>query len=303
LAKEIITVSQAIVGERTLDPFEFGKDYIAEHFGSNVALATQQMTHSRFRQNPLPFTDHILQALALTGTESVLDLGCGNGFVLRDVVSRLRDGGAAVGFDISETMLELAQRNVNLAWVPLTFQNGTAEDLSRFRDGQFDRVMANFIFHYIEQPDVVCEEVKRVTAGSGHSVISIETRGSMHEMYDQHFAAMERVGFPDDFMARLPRGRRGTMTLDNAGEILSTHFTRVEERPYPDSLRFHAPEQFMRFYGEGHRYLGVRANADERITEQLIGRLHAEVEGVVRERIEKVGYFEISKRTSVFVCS
>ena len=107
-------MSQTTVGERTLEPFNFGEEYIREHFGDNVALATQQMTHSRFRQNPLPFTDHILQALALNGTESVLDLGCGNGFVLRDVVSRLRDGGQAVGFDISPRMLELAQRNVNL---------------------------------------------------------------------------------------------------------------------------------------------------------------------------------------------
>src|SRR5437870_3973377 len=99
-------MTQLSAGPTVTAQFNFGLDYIRTHFGNNAALATQQMTHNRYRQNPEPLIDHILRSLDLSGRETVLDLGCGNGFILRDVVSRLRDGGRAVAVDISPAMLE-----------------------------------------------------------------------------------------------------------------------------------------------------------------------------------------------------
>jgi ubiquinone/menaquinone biosynthesis C-methylase UbiE len=283
--------------------FSFGLDYIRDHFGNNTALATQQMTHNLYRDNLEPLVDHIFRCLELTGRESLLDLGCGNGFVLRDVVSRMRHGGRAVAVDISPAMLELAKRNVTVSWVPLEFAEGRAQDLSRFRDGEFDRVMANFIFHYIEEPDVVLAEVARVVSDDGRALVTIEARESMPQMYGMHFAAMERVGFPAEFIKRLPRGRRGLMTLDNAGEYLASHFDRVEEKPYVDALRFESPEPYMNFYVAGHRFCGAKAMAGDEIPAELFDALYAEVEAEVSKRIAEVGHFELSKQNSVFVCS
>ncbi|MDT0266106.1 methyltransferase domain-containing protein [Streptomyces sp. DSM 44915] len=260
------------------------------------------MTHNLYRDNPEPLIDHILRALELTGRESVLDLGCGNGFILRDVVSRMRAGGRTIAMDIAPSMLELAKRNVTVSWAPLEFVEGQAEDLSRYADGEFDRVMANYIFHYIKDPDLVCGEIARVTSDTGRALITIEARGSMPEMYELHFASMEKAGFPADFIERLPRGRRGKMVLDNAEETLVKHFSSVEERPYPDTLRFETPEPFMQFYATGHKYCGAKAMAGDDFPESIFDRLHEEVETVVKQRISDVGYFEVSKRNSVFVC-
>lgn len=286
-----------------LEQFTFGLDYIREHFGDNAPLATQQMTHNRYRTNLQPLVDHIHACLDLTGRESLLDVGCGNGFVLRDIVSRMRDGGRVVALDISPTMLELAKRNVTVAWIPLEFTEGDAYDLSRFADGSFDRVMANFIFHYVDEPHAVLTELRRVTAADGRALVTIEARHSMPEMYEMHFEAMERVGFPADFIARLPRGRRGVMTLDNAAEFVADHFDSVEERPYADALRFETPEPFMNFYVVGHRYCGALAKAGDSIPQELFDALHADVESQVRARIAEHGHFELTKRNSVFVCS
>jgi SAM-dependent methyltransferase len=283
--------------------FVFGLEYIRGHFGTNTALATQQATHNLFRSNREPLADHILRCLELSGPERVLDLGCGNGFILRDVVSRLSAGGAAVAVDISPTMLELAEQNVTVCWVPLEFVEGRAESLPQFTDGEFDRIMANFIFHYIEDPDLVCTEIKRLLAPGGRALVSVEARGSMPEMYRMHFAAMAKVGFPEEFIARLPRGRRGNMVLDNSLEILSRHFGRVEERPYVDSLKFESTEPYMRFYADGHSYCGALPMAGDDLPETLFKHLHAEVKETVARRIEEHGYFELSKQNSVFVCS
>ncbi|MFF5481886.1 class I SAM-dependent methyltransferase [Streptomyces sp. NPDC012935] len=282
--------------------FDFGREYIRVHFGNNVALATQQMTHSVFRTNSQAHIDHLLSCLALTGRETLLDLGCGNGFILRDVVSRLRYGAKVTAVDISPDMLELAKRNVNVAWIPVEFREGKAEDLSMFRDGELDRVMANYIFHYIEDPDRVCGEIARVLSPEGHAIVSIEAKHSMPEMYNLHFEMMKRVGFPSDFIEKLPRGRRGLMTLDNAPEFLRRAFSSVEEKPYVDSLRFDKAEQFMDFYSNGHRLLGVRAHANESTPQSMIDELYKAVEEAVAKEISEVGYFEISKQVSVFVC-
>ncbi len=283
-------------------PFNFGLDYIRVHFGNNTALATQQMTHNLYRQNPMPLVDHILECLDLSGQETVLDLGCGNGFILRDVVSKMRHGGRTVAFDISPAMLELAKRNVTVSWAPLEFVEGRAEDLSRFPDGTFDRVMANFIFHYITEPDTVCAEIARVTSKSGHAIVTIEARHSMPEMYQMHFDSMAEAGFPEEFTARLPRTRRGKMVLDNAAEHLSRHFGSVEERPYLDALRFKTPEPFMEFYAAGHKFCGAKAMAGDEFPQSMFDQLYAGVETRVKAAIAEKGYFELSKQNSVFVC-
>lgn len=83
--------------------FRFGLKYIKEHFGTNTPLVTQQRAHSIYRVNPERHVDYLYRCLEFTGRESLLDVGCGNGFVLREIVSRLRDGARVVAVDISPT--------------------------------------------------------------------------------------------------------------------------------------------------------------------------------------------------------
>lgn len=283
-------------------PFDFGIEYIREHFGSNVPLATQQITHNLYRTNEERLVDQIVRELRLRGTESILDVGCGNGFILSEVVARLRDGGRATGIDVSPAMLELARSSVSRSVVPVDLIEGRAEDLSRFPEGHFERVMANFIFHYIDDPDQVCAELGRVVSKDGFVLVSIEARHSMPEMYNLHFEAMTRCDFPREFIDRLPRGRRGKMVLDNAQEILSRHFGEVTEHPYVDALEFKSAESFMRFYAAGHRYLGAKAMAGDVITPDHLDKLHLDVEEAIQSRIEKNGSFSLSKYNSIFVC-
>ena len=280
--------------------FRFGLKYIKEHFGTNTPLVTQQRAHSIYRVNPERHVDYLYRCLEFTGRESLLDVGCGNGFVLREIVSRLRDGARVVAVDISPTMLALARENTLGLWLPIDFAEGRAEDLSRYPDDSFDRVMANYIFHYIEEPDVVCAEIARVLDLDGIAAVAIEARHSMAEMYELHFEVMERVGFPADFINRLPRGRRGKMVLENTAETLQRHFAEVKEHPYVDALRFSSLDPFMQFYVAGHQFCGAKAMADESISEEAFESLYAEMEGEVLKRIGDKGYFELSKRNSVF---
>lgn len=65
----------------------------AEHFDRSVAA----------------YHDRLLAAAAITGTDRVLDIGCGTGQTTRDA-ARAAAGGSAVGVDLSARMLEVARR-------------------------------------------------------------------------------------------------------------------------------------------------------------------------------------------------
>src|SRR5438132_7535374 len=53
------------------------------------------------------FTEHLLGAAAITETDTVLDIGCGNGQTTR-LAARRASRGRAVGLDLSAPMLERA---------------------------------------------------------------------------------------------------------------------------------------------------------------------------------------------------
>ena len=86
--------------------------------------------------------DGVISALPKNG--KLLDLGCGTGLFMRRY---LREGGDAVGVDISIGMLKRAKSR-NFSDVSL----GNAEVLP-FRDGSFDAVSSLLAFSYFQNPD------------------------------------------------------------------------------------------------------------------------------------------------------
>ena len=82
----------------------FSHDYLTEHFGDNEPLAVQQIVQNLFRNNPTPLPRFIVNHLALNGSEDVIDLGCGNGLILREIFPVMRAGSRIVGIDLSETI-------------------------------------------------------------------------------------------------------------------------------------------------------------------------------------------------------
>jgi SAM-dependent methyltransferase len=112
-------------------------------------------------------TRETLARLALQSGEQLLDLGCGTGALLRELVSR---GGAdrLSGVDLSPAMVALARRRLP-AGVRLAVADGAALP---FRGGSFDVVVSNSSFHFWPLPGRVVSEMRRVLAATGRLVIT-----------------------------------------------------------------------------------------------------------------------------------
>lgn len=86
----------------------------------------------------------------LSSGHTLLDLGCGDGSVLRETV-RSCPGVSATGVDINPHTIELGSRKNTEAGLQdqIELQQGDVTNLSRFKDDAFDWVYAVNIFHFL----------------------------------------------------------------------------------------------------------------------------------------------------------
>lgn len=120
----------------------------------------------------IPQRESAIELVRLVGPKgSVLDLGCGTGFVS----SFLPDGCEPVGVDISEGMLRRYASRFRNAVL------GDAESLP-FKDKSFDYVLSNFSLHWTDLRRSVPEILRVARYGFG---IALPVEGSL-----------EGIGFP-----------------------------------------------------------------------------------------------------------
>jgi 2-polyprenyl-3-methyl-5-hydroxy-6-metoxy-1,4-benzoquinol methylase len=86
----------------------------------------------------------------LSTGHTILDLGCGDGSVLREIVKAC-PGVSATGVDMNVHTLELGKRKNAEAGLQdqIDLQAGDVTDISRFKDNAFDWVYAINVFHFL----------------------------------------------------------------------------------------------------------------------------------------------------------
>lgn len=124
-----------------------GWQRVADKYDSTWSSSTRQ------------FIPPLLDAAEVSEKMSVLDVGCGPGYVSAAAAER---GAAPIGLDFSQQMIGIAKR----MFPHIEFREGDAQNLA-FADASFDRVLANFALLHLTDPERACAEACRVLKPGG----------------------------------------------------------------------------------------------------------------------------------------
>jgi SAM-dependent methyltransferase len=141
--------------------------------------------YDRLREaNESPEFSAGLHEYAAAAGRRVLDVGCGNGYVLERYA---RHGARTVGVDLTRAALGLCARRFSLAGLAGDFVQANAESLP-FAEAAFDFVSSMGVVHHTPRPEAALAEIRRVLRPGGRLVLMVYHRGSA--LYRWRFPAM-----------------------------------------------------------------------------------------------------------------
>lgn len=124
-----------------------GWQRVADKYDSTFTTSTRQF---------IPF---LLDAARVAEKMSVLDVGCGPGYISCAVAGRRAN---PIGLDFSGEMVAIARQK----FPGIDFREGNAQNLP-FADFTFDRVLASFALLHLPDPERGCAEACRVLKPGG----------------------------------------------------------------------------------------------------------------------------------------
>lgn len=158
----------------------------------------------------------VLDALALSPADRLLEVGCGGGLLLRDA---LTTGAAAVGVDHSAEMVDLTRERAPGADVRL----GEAERLP-FEDASFTALAMSIVFLFLPDPVAALGECRRVLEPGGRLALYTTAPSLRGTPAAPEPLAAHAHFYEDDELAALAR-RAGlsevAVTDDDGGQLLT----------------------------------------------------------------------------------
>jgi arsenite methyltransferase len=130
-------------------------------------VSTRQFEHGKI----------LIAELAAKPGGKVLDVGCGTGRLGDYVANQLGPDGRVVGVDPLPLRIEIAARKNPRFEASV----GRAEDLSQFKDAEFDALYANSVFHWVEDKPKALREFFRVLKPGGRFAINSADAERAHQ--------------------------------------------------------------------------------------------------------------------------
>ena len=229
---------------------------------------------------------------SITSGMRVLELGCGNGALWTENLSRLPADLQVVLSDVSEGMIRDARRAISESMeqagpaVPYDSSEAVFSyavfdcHTIPYEDASFDLVIANHLLFYCEDIEVVCREVYRVLKPHGRFVCS--TYGSNHMKEITHL-----VQSFDSRIVLAAENLYERFGLENGEEMLKKAFAEVSLVRYEDEIRLNEPEPLLEYI------LSCHGNQN-----QLLLDKYKEFKNFVTEKT-RYG-FKITKEAGIF---
>lgn len=181
----------------------------------------------------------IYEQCRITDGMKILELGCGNGALWTENLSRLPEHVSVTLSDISEGMLRDARRSIGSLDARFSFRAFDCASIP-FEDQSFDLVIANHVLFYCRDIPRVCREVRRVLTPRGRFLCSAYGRDHMQEISSLVREFDSRIVLSAEKLYE----RFG---LENGRRLLASVFSAVDCRLYEDSICLDRAEPLIEY--------------------------------------------------------
>ena len=250
-------------------------------YQSATNISARIRLHRDYSSNAYGWFPWVYDQCRIRDGLQVLELGCGDGTLWKENISRLPAQIHILLSDISEGMLRDARRSLSQEDPRFSFQVFGCEKIP-CADRSFDRVIANHVLFYCEDLPAVFSEVRRVLGEDGLFLCSTYGSRHMQEISD----LVRRFDSRIVLSAEKLYDRFG---LENGRELLSPYFSDVQLLRYEDSIELDRAEPLIEYilscHGNQNQYLLDRYKDFRVFVEK-----------------QTTGGFHITKDAGVFLC-
>jgi SAM-dependent methyltransferase len=213
--------------------------YLTEiQYRTDANLAARQSVYA-YQQPKINLVPAVLDLAGLTGTETVADIGCGNGIYLAELARR-RHAGRMLGADLSPGMLAAAQIAAPAA--RLIVGDAAALPLA---DAVADVMLAPHMLYHVPDRQAAVREFRRVTRPGGALLVVLNGVDHQRELRAlvQDAAADAGLLAEEAWVSPHEGGQPGHgLHLDAGAELLSREFGSVQRYDFMAELVLDSPE-------------------------------------------------------------
>lgn len=250
-----------------------------DQYKDSSNLDARLAIHPRFSTNPYGWFNWLFDKLSiLPANAKILEIGCGNGALWKNIADRIPDDWNIILSDLSPGMLDAAWRNLVVLGRSFKFEEIDAQSIPYATD-TFDAVVANHMLYHVPDRPKAITDIKRVLKPSGRLFATTVGDNHMHEM--------------GEWRKRITHDRyRGpfsmSFTLENGKEQLTPFFQEVRLSRYEDHLEATEIEPIIAYL--------CSAIPLQEIDETELGKLSAKLEVELKEK----GKIFIAKDSGLF---
>ena len=249
-----------------------------EQYRDSSRLNARYRLHAKFSQNPNPLQKWLFSKIGEQERLSILDLGCGPGYLWINNLEKIPAKWKIVLSDISPQMLQESRERI-LHTMDYAMMDIQALPFARM---SFDVIVASFVFHHIPQLKQSISDIRERLVGEGKLLAVTSGEAHMCELKTW----MSTFGIESGNWTA-----ESKFTLQNGTEILSEYFKRIRVFEYEDSLCIPSVDPIMDYVISGI------SDEDVQTLQSNLTELRRFLEGY----LEKKGDIRITKETGVFV--
>jgi SAM-dependent methyltransferase len=196
-------------------------------YRTDANLAARQSLY-RWQRPRLNLPPRVLDLAAVRGSETVADVGCGNGAYLAELARR-GHAGPVLGIDLSAGMLHAARSRAPTA----VLAAGDAAALP-LCDDISNLTLAMHMLYHLPRPRAAVRELRRITRPGGPVLVVLNGEDHLRELHDLITAVLTGVTGGQ-------RPRRERLRLDEGEALLAGEFSSVIRHDFTSELLIREP--------------------------------------------------------------